>query len=75
MIIETADFSLVRRLENGGYAAYRVNDGNFLFVPARDDTDLTLISHAFSRVQPEGPLISESAAGIKASCQPAGSAG
>ena len=51
LIMETSNMELVRRLCNLGYEAYRIDDGNVLFIPARLGLDRALFSCVFAECE------------------------
>jgi hypothetical protein len=48
MIIETVNVDLAAELRTNGYAGFRVDEGNLLFIPAEAEVDLTPFRRAFS---------------------------
>ncbi|MEY2479428.1 MAG: hypothetical protein QOI04_355 [Verrucomicrobiota bacterium] len=48
MIIETVNVDLAAELRTNGYAAFCVDEGNLLFIPAESEADLTPFRRAFS---------------------------
>jgi FkbM family methyltransferase len=49
MIVETANANLVQQLQELGYAVFRIDGGNLLFLHATTDGDVTSVSRALSR--------------------------
>jgi FkbM family methyltransferase len=49
LIIETANAELIRELAGSGYAAFRIDAENLLFVPEGDGVDTSVLTHAFPR--------------------------
>ena len=50
MIIETSNGELMRQLCNSGYAAFRIDAGNLLLVPASGAHDLSPIRQSFAAI-------------------------